>query len=198
MVKRLRKTLGVAEVEGKEDFDCVLVKMVVTNMVRKYSVHRTNEVLTEVRMPRVKVNKEGTDLLVEVRTQRSTDKASPSLSMDREEAKQFTVRAPDIRKHQQLKIEDGISAIKDTDVRVDLVDMDGNVVGTIAESDAYETDEEIFNEQGEIVGYAACSSNSRSPEREKSGNGREETSVATQPLIPSLSPITGAPEQMPL
>ena len=100
--------------------------------------------------------------------------------MDHEEAKQFTVRAPDIRKHQQLKVEDGISVIEDTDVQVDPVDMDEIVVGTTVESDAYETDEEIVNQQGEIVGYAACNSKSRSPEWKKSGNGREETSVATQ------------------
>ena len=82
---------------------------------------------------------------------------------------------------QQLKVGGGVSAIEDSDVQVDMVDMDGNVVGTIAKSDAYETDEEIVNEQGEIVGYAACSSSSLSPEREKSANRKEE-SVARSEL----------------
>ena len=97
---------------------------------------------------------------------------------------------------QQLKVGGGVSAIEDSDVQVDMVDMDGNVVGTIAKSDAYETDEEIVNEQGEIVGYAACSSSSLSPEREKSANRKEESPVATQPFIASSSPTTGTSREM--
>ena len=110
-------------------YDCGLIRLVIINMIRKYGVHRTNQVLTEVRMPRVEINGQGTDLLVEVQTQHSTGNTLLR------EAEQSVARTSGIRRVQQLEDGDGVIVIGDSDFQIDLVDTDGKVVGTIAESD---------------------------------------------------------------
>ena len=93
ILRKYSRMLGVAEAEGKQDFDCVLVKMFVTRLVRKYGVYRTNQMLTDVWMMRVKVNEAGTDLPVEIRSEHSADKAPPSLLVDYKEAQLITVKS---------------------------------------------------------------------------------------------------------
>ena len=52
--------------ERKEVFDYVLIELLATKLVRKYGLCKTNEMLTNVWMPRIKVDRAGGVLSVEV------------------------------------------------------------------------------------------------------------------------------------